>query len=114
MSKTHSFRTASVIHKKYGISRASLRRWSDKNIIRCIRCGQGGKRLYHFQDVQRYLGVESSKDDKKTEKIIYCRVSSAHQKEDLQRQIDDLSRKYPEHTVISDIGSGLDKVSNLW
>ena len=40
-------------------------------------------------------------------KIIYARVSSNHQKEDLQRQIQDLQTAYPTHKLIRDIGSGL-------
>jgi len=41
------------------------------------------------------------------EKIIYSRVSSAHQKEDLERQVRDLTDAYPGHRIIRDIGSGL-------
>uniref|UniRef100_A0A6C0EC48 Resolvase/invertase-type recombinase catalytic domain-containing protein n=1 Tax=viral metagenome TaxID=1070528 RepID=A0A6C0EC48_9ZZZZ len=41
------------------------------------------------------------------EKICYCRVSSKKQKEDLERQIEFMKKKYPNHTIIKDIGSGL-------
>jgi len=41
------------------------------------------------------------------EKICYCRVSSQKQKEDLERQINLMKNLYPNHRVISDIGSGL-------
>ena len=40
-------------------------------------------------------------------KIIYCRVSSSKQKEDLERQCKYLLEKYPEHEIIKDIGSSL-------
>ena len=40
-------------------------------------------------------------------KIIYSRVSSNKQKEDLQRQTEYLQTKYPEHQSITDIGSGI-------
>jgi predicted site-specific integrase-resolvase len=61
-----------------------------------------------MEDVFRRLGMHEIDDAwKKKKKFVYCRVSSSHQKEDLQRQIQDLSSEYPEHTVISDIGSGL-------
>jgi predicted site-specific integrase-resolvase len=49
---------------------------------------------------------EAKQQQEKT-KIIYARVSSNHQKEDLQRQIHDLQAAYPDHELISDIGSGL-------
>ena len=39
--------------------------------------------------------------------ICYCRVSSQKQKEDLARQINVMKEKYPNHLIISDIGSGL-------
>lgn len=43
----------------------------------------------------------------KKEKICYCRVSSQKQKEDLERQINMMKTLYPNHRIISDIGSGL-------
>ena len=39
--------------------------------------------------------------------ICYCRVSSQKQKEDLQRQINVMKEKFPNHIIISDIASGL-------
>lgn len=41
------------------------------------------------------------------EKICYCRVSSQKQKEDLERQINLMKELYPNHKIISDIGSGI-------
>jgi predicted site-specific integrase-resolvase len=49
---------------------------------------------------------EAKQQQEKT-KIIYARVSSNHQKEDLQRQIHDLQTAFPDHELIQDIGSGL-------
>jgi len=40
-------------------------------------------------------------------KICYCRVSTYDQKEDLFRQVKYLKNKYPNHEVITDIGSGI-------
>ena len=39
--------------------------------------------------------------------ICYCRVSSQKQKEDLERQINVMKEKFPNHIIISDIASGL-------
>ena len=44
---------------------------------------------------------------KEKKKICYCRVSSNKQKEDLGRQINLMKNLYPEHKIISDIGSGI-------
>ena len=40
-------------------------------------------------------------------KICYCRVSSAKQKADLERQINYMKKKYPTYEIKSDIESGL-------
>lgn len=45
--------------------------------------------------------------DGERRRICYARVSSAHQKEDLERQVEDLRRRYPNHEIVRDIGSGL-------
>jgi predicted site-specific integrase-resolvase len=41
------------------------------------------------------------------QKIIYARVSSIQQKNDLERQIKVLKTKYPTYELITDIGSGI-------
>jgi predicted site-specific integrase-resolvase len=38
---------------------------------------------------------------------IYARVSSAKQRNDLDRQIDDLKKAYPGHDIIKDVASGV-------
>ncbi|MHA2270187.1 MAG: IS607 family transposase [Promethearchaeota archaeon] len=40
-------------------------------------------------------------------KICYCRVSSASQKEDLERQVEYFRTTYPNHEIVKDIGSGI-------
>ena len=45
-------------------------------------------------------------------KICYCRVSSKKQKPDLEKQINFLKTKYPNHTFITDIGSGINYSRN--
>jgi predicted site-specific integrase-resolvase len=45
-------------------------------------------------------------------KICYCRVSSRKQKEDLQRQVEYMKEKYPEHRIITDVGSGINYERN--
>jgi putative resolvase len=40
-----------------------------------------------------------------TRKYCYCRVNSESQKDDLQAQIEEMQSRYPEHIIISDIGS---------
>lgn len=73
--------------------------------------------MYHIPSLCQLVGLPDistvspcqSSNAAGKESIIYARVSSAHQKEagDLQRQIDDMQQAYPSHTVIADVGSGL-------
>ena len=74
----------------------------------CIRIGAAaaGKRLYSLPDIERTLHVpaSASKDAaaKPRARVLYCRVSSAKQRADL-----DLRARYPEHEVIEDVASGI-------
>jgi predicted site-specific integrase-resolvase len=72
----------------------------------------GGKRLYKKTDIAKLIEdtTESNKNTdfkREPESIIYARVSSSHQKEDLRRQTEFLKTKYGNHRVVTDIGSGL-------
>ena len=40
-------------------------------------------------------------------KICYARVSSSKQKDDLVRQVEDMKKLYPGHSVITDVGGAL-------
>jgi len=100
-----------------GIHARTLYLWDKKGKIDTIRT-PGGKRLYN---VKKYLGnieknvsnVVKVNNDKinnemnKRHNIIYARVSSLQQKDDLNRQIDVLKKNYPEHELITDIASGI-------
>jgi predicted site-specific integrase-resolvase len=92
----------SQIKKSYSISRTSLQKWETAGKLKAIRL-PGGKRLYSKTSVNNCLGISSSP----RKRFIYARVSSAHQKSDLERQSELLEKHYPNHTVIKDVGSGL-------
>ena len=94
------------------MSRATLKRWSDEGKLSFVTT-PGGKHLYSEKDIKKIFKSEEPEGTTEPEEkikinIIYARVSSNHQKEDLKRQIKDLKEKHPEHTIIKDIGSGLD------
>src|SRR5436853_117104 len=63
------------------------------------------KRLYSITDVHKVFGNDWQPTQKA--KVCYARVSSEHQRDDLELQITDLQQRYPGHEIISDIGSGL-------
>ena len=82
----------------FGIHANTLRKWADDGKISHIR-SPSGQRLYDVSSVGK-------KVDNRT-KICYARVSSASQKEDLERQVLFLKQKYPDYEVVTDVGSGL-------
>ncbi len=41
------------------------------------------------------------------EKLCYCRVSSPGQRDDLERQIQSMRSMFPNHRIVSDVGSGI-------
>jgi predicted site-specific integrase-resolvase len=68
--------------------------------------GDTGDRRYLVADVKCQFGIKVSDDH--GQRILYARVSSAKQKEDLERQCSDLLKLYPEHTILlKDVGSGV-------
>ena len=63
----------------------------------------------NFYNLEKYLKDNniSIEENKIQRKICYCRVSSNHQKDDLERQVELVKNLYPNHEIISEIGSGL-------
>lgn len=82
----------------FGIHANTLRKWADDGKISHIR-SPSGQRLYDVSSVGKKIDTRT--------KICYARVSSASQKEDLERQVLFLKQKYPDYEVVTDVGSGL-------
>jgi len=80
-----------------GVSHNTLRKMADDGRIETIRVS--GQRRYN---VDGYLGLQQGQSI-----ICYCRVSSNKQRDDLARQVAFMQEKYPQATIIKDIGSGL-------
>ena len=99
--------------QKLGVHSRTLYNWDEKGKIDTIRT-PGGKRLYN---VDKYIKDQTTNkiynDDNEENvipeklKIIYVRVSSVSQKNDLERQKLYMQKRYPGHLLIEDIGSGL-------
>jgi predicted site-specific integrase-resolvase len=70
--------------------------WAEEDKVNHIKTEEGH---------QRYRIGELATCNRRN--IIYARVSPRKQEGDLQRQIDYLRRKYPNHEIVKDIGSGL-------
>jgi predicted site-specific integrase-resolvase len=87
--------------KIIGVHPATLRKWHKSGKIDVLLT-EAGQRLYN---VDKFIGISDESNSRK--KICYCRVSSKKQKNDLQNQIQYLQSKYPAHTIVTDIGSGI-------
>lgn len=96
------------IQKHYQISGQTLRKWADTGKVNTIKMPDSRNRLYDYDHFVKYVGGDKHTDIPKTRKTVcYARVSSNHQKQDLERQILFLKEKYPEATIYKDISSGL-------
>ena len=80
--------------KHYGVSQVTLREWCRQGKVEC-ETTPGGTRLFKIPH------------NRGRKQVFYCRVSSQHQKDDLERQIAKAKAMYPETEIIRDIGSGI-------
>jgi putative resolvase len=105
------FLTSEKARKHLGVTDTTLRNWADKGLIEYVRgTEKGSHRYYNIKQFLRKNGTSQIKEkilSQTRRKICYCRVSTRNQKDDLQRQVDFLQRKYPNHEIIKDIGSGI-------
>ena len=98
MSKYYTPRQASAV---LGVGVDTLRRWDREGKIKTLRTA-GQTRLY---DISSVTGNTEEQQQKTT--VLYCRVSSPKQKEDLQRQVSYMQERYPNCEVVKDVGSGI-------
>ncbi len=108
MENKASFVPLRVAKKVLKVNECTLRKWADEGIIHSIRTPKG-TRLYN---IDKYIknsetGSEETDTANQSISVCYCRVSSAGQKDDLQRQIQYMQERFPEHRIIKDIGSGI-------
>jgi predicted site-specific integrase-resolvase len=89
-----SYVNASEACKYYNVCAETLRQWEIAGKIESKKT-DGGHRRYKLP-----INPEGKS-------IIYARVSSKKQEQDLERQIAYIKRKYPDFEIVRDIGSGL-------
>ncbi|WP_207714267.1 helix-turn-helix domain-containing protein [Scytonema sp. UIC 10036] len=88
--------------ERYNIHPKTLSRMADKGIIECMTMPGSNHRRYNANSIEKHLQLPGNK---KT--VLYARVSTQSQKDDLQAQLLYLQEKYPGNECISEIGSGL-------
>lgn len=87
-----------------GVSTRTLARWSEDGKIPTFKT-EAGQRRY---DISAYLKQKAvSTELARPSTVLYARVSTSSQRDDLQRQTEALTTNYPGCEVITEIGSGL-------
>jgi predicted site-specific integrase-resolvase len=93
-----------------GVTEQSLRNWDKTGRLKPHHVGESGYRYYSQEQLYHYLGLQS-KSNKNRRVVGYCRVSSNKQKDDLERQIENVKTymyaKGYSFEIVSDIGSGI-------
>lgn len=94
--------------KLIGRTTQTLRDWDKKGVLKPHHVAPSGYRYYSQEQLNHFLGLKGVK----TKKVVgYCRVSSHKQKDDLERQIENVKTymyaKGYQFEVITDIGSGI-------
>ena len=94
--------------KILGVSAQTLRNWDKSNRLKPHHTTLNGYRYYSQEQLNSILNI-SENENKRT--IGYCRVSSNKQKDDLDRQIQNMKTyllaKGDPFEIVSDIGSGI-------
>lgn len=89
--------------KHVRVNIATLRRWADTGRIESMRT-PGGHRLYKLPSKE---AAEECCEPTIGECVVYVRVSSSKQKDDLERQRSFMLAQRPGSRVIHDVGSGI-------
>lgn len=82
----------------FKVSKSQLRLWADSDKIDTMRT-PGGVRLYKLPTKVQQPAEQAN--------IVYARVSSPKQRADLERQRTFLLERFPDHEVVTDVGSGI-------
>lgn len=96
--------------KLIGKTTQTLRNWDKEGVLNPHHIANSGYRYYSQEQLNHFLGLKSEVQLNK--KIIgYCRVSSHKQKDDLEKQIENVKTymyaKGYSFEIITDIGSGI-------
>ena len=99
-----------------GVSVKTLQRWDREGILKANRTPTN-RRYYTYDQYLKFKGVTIAEDSRKT--VIYARVSTRSQKDDLKNQVSFLrqfcnARGMIVDTCIEDYGSGLNYNRQKW
>lgn len=90
------YATANEACKHFNICYKTLDRWANSGKIKFVKTLGGQRRFIINEQIHQIQRIN----------IIYARVSSRKQRDDLNRQVSYITSKIPDTRVITDIGSG--------
>lgn len=97
--------------KLIGVTTVTLRNWHKSGELIPVKVTEGGSRYYSEEQFLRWSNKQDKGDCRNKLVIGYCRVSSKKQKDDLDRQVENmkmfLMAKGEAFKIITDIGSGI-------
>lgn len=97
------------VTKILGVTAQTLRNWDKEGKLKPSYTKSNGYRYYSEDVILSYTQERKTKKDINV--VLYARVASKEQQDDLERQISNLKEyakdKYEKYDVISDIGSGI-------
>jgi predicted site-specific integrase-resolvase len=95
--------------KLIGVTVQTLRDWDKRGKLKPHHVAESGFRYYSQDQINQVIGIRTNSIQKHV--VGYCRVSSSKQKDDLDRQIENMSMYLTAQgnpfEIISDIGSGI-------
>ena len=101
--------SSKYVTKILGVTAQTLRNWDKEGKLKPSYTKSNGYRYYSEDVILSYTQERKTKKDVNV--VLYARVSSKKQQDDLERQISNLKEyakdKYEKYDVISDIGSGI-------
>lgn len=94
-----------------GKTEQTLRNWDKNDALKPHHITESRYRYYSQDQLNHFFGFKNNNEQQKRKIIGYCRVSSNKQKDDLERQIENVKTymiaKGYSFEIISDIGSGI-------
>lgn len=112
INKDDYYTTAEVLNI-FKIDSQTLYRWRKSGKIKSVHISSR-KIMYEKESVNKLLGIKSIEEKNKRKNILYCRVSSTKQKDDLEKQKQILSdfcntNGYIIDEIYSEIASGMNE-----
>ena len=112
VNKDDYYTTAEVLNI-FKIDSQTLYRWRKSGKIKSVHISSR-KIMYEKESVNKLLGIKSIEEKNKRKNILYCRVSSTKQKDDLEKQKQILSdfcnaNGYIIDEIYSEIASGMNE-----